>query len=118
MRETLGELLGVGVDVVWVVLLVLESSASVSVDENTELAHTLTANESVTWSIVGGADQAQFEIATATDNEEMHVIQNLDAVDHEGEILSVDYEPSHRFIMTAGSDNRIKIWSVLKVLVY
>lgn len=46
------------------------------------------------------------------------VSQNLDAVDHEGEIQSVDIEPKERFIMTAGKDNRIKIWSLVKVLVY
>ena len=30
--------------------------------ENATLEHTLTANEGVTWSIVGGADQARFEL--------------------------------------------------------
>jgi len=59
-----------------------------------------------------------FEIANVTGDEELNVIQNLDAVDHEGEIMSVDTEPKHRFIMTAGCDNRIKIWSVLKILIY
>lgn len=44
--------------------------------------------------------------------------QNLDTVDHEGEILSIDIEPSQRLIMSAGSDNRIKIWSTMKVLIY
>ena len=45
-------------------------------------------------------------------------MKNLDAVDHEGEVLSIDMQPTHRFIMTAGSDNRIKIWSTFKTLVY
>jgi hypothetical protein len=31
-----------------------------------QLAHALTADESVTWSVVGGADQAQFEISGST----------------------------------------------------
>ena len=44
----------------------ITSSASVSVAENVTLAHSLTANETVTWSIAGGADQAQFEINAAT----------------------------------------------------
>jgi hypothetical protein len=34
--------------------------------ENSVLAHLLTANEAVTWSIVGGADQARFELAGST----------------------------------------------------
>lgn len=34
--------------------------------ENTVLAHALTANESVTWSIIGGSDQARFEISGST----------------------------------------------------
>jgi hypothetical protein len=37
-----------------------------SVPENIALAHTLTANETVTWSIVGGADAARFEISGST----------------------------------------------------
>lgn len=36
------------------------------VGDDAQLAILLAANESVTWSIVGGADQAQFEISTAT----------------------------------------------------
>jgi hypothetical protein len=44
----------------------ITSSASVSVAENLALAHTLTASETVTWSIVGGADQAHFELNGAT----------------------------------------------------
>jgi hypothetical protein len=44
----------------------ITSSSSVSVDENTQLSHTLTADEAVTWSIDGGADQAQFEISGST----------------------------------------------------
>lgn len=34
--------------------------------ENNTLSHALTANESVTWSIVGGADQTKFEISGST----------------------------------------------------
>lgn len=48
----------------------------------------------------------------------MKVAQNLDAVDHEGEIVSIDIEPTNRLIMTAGTDNRIKIWSTIKLLIY
>jgi ribosomal protein S11 len=44
----------------------ITSSNTVSVAENATLSRALTANESVTWSIVGGADQAQFEISGST----------------------------------------------------
>jgi hypothetical protein len=43
----------------------ITSSATVAVDENDELAHELTANEAVTWSIVGGADAAEFDLSGA-----------------------------------------------------
>jgi hypothetical protein len=44
----------------------ITSSATKSVVENSTLAHSLTANETVTWSISGGADSAQFEISGST----------------------------------------------------
>jgi len=44
----------------------ITSSASISVDENETLSHSLTANVFVGWSIVGGADQAHFEISGTT----------------------------------------------------
>lgn len=44
----------------------ITSSNTVSVAENAALAKALTADEAVTWSIVGGADQARFEISGST----------------------------------------------------
>lgn len=44
----------------------ITSSNTASVDENDTLSHALTADESVTWSIIGGADQAEFEISGST----------------------------------------------------
>lgn len=44
----------------------ITSANSASVAEETILAHALTADETVTWSIVGGADQADFEISGST----------------------------------------------------
>lgn len=44
----------------------ITSSSSPSVAENAVLAFALTANESVSWTIIGGADQAQFEISGST----------------------------------------------------
>lgn len=44
----------------------ISTSSSAIVAENTALAVTLAANETVTWSISGGADQAKFEISGTT----------------------------------------------------
>ena len=44
----------------------ITSASSASNPENTVLAHALTANETVTWSIVGGADAARFELSGST----------------------------------------------------
>lgn len=44
----------------------ITSNNTASVNENATLAHALTANEAVTWSIIGGADQAEFEIFGST----------------------------------------------------
>jgi hypothetical protein len=38
------------------------STSTKSVDENSTAVHTFTASEAVTWSLVGGADQARFSI--------------------------------------------------------
>lgn len=43
----------------------ITSSDTVSVSDDAQLSHSLTANETVTWSIVGGIDQDHFQIATA-----------------------------------------------------
>ena len=44
----------------------ITSASAVSNVENSVLAHGLTADEAVTWSIVGGADSARFELSGAT----------------------------------------------------
>jgi hypothetical protein len=45
---------------------VITSSASISLPEDEALSHTLTANESVTWTKTGGADEALFTLAGST----------------------------------------------------
>lgn len=45
---------------------VISTSATASVAENSTLSIALAANQTVTWSIVGGADQAKFEISGTT----------------------------------------------------
>ena len=44
----------------------ITSGSTANNTENTVLAHALTADESVTWSIVGGADAARFEVFGST----------------------------------------------------
>jgi VCBS repeat-containing protein len=44
----------------------ITSSSTVSVAENSVLAHSLTANETVTWSILAGGDGAKFELSSST----------------------------------------------------
>jgi hypothetical protein len=44
----------------------ITSAATANNTENSVLAHALTANESVTWSIIGGADLARFELSGST----------------------------------------------------
>ena len=44
----------------------ITSPDAINNGENSILAHLLTANEAVTWSIVGGADQTRFELAGST----------------------------------------------------
>ena len=44
----------------------ITSANSASVAENATLSHSLTANESVTWSLNGGADVAKFAIGSGT----------------------------------------------------
>ena len=43
-----------------------DSSSSKSINENTTAVHTFSANETVTWSLNGGADASKFAINTAT----------------------------------------------------
>lgn len=44
----------------------ITSASTANNAENSVLAHTLTASESVTWSLVGGVDQAKFELSGST----------------------------------------------------
>jgi hypothetical protein len=44
----------------------ISSSASVSADDDATLAHSLTADQTVTWTITGGVDSSHFEISGST----------------------------------------------------
>jgi hypothetical protein len=46
--------------------VIITSASTASNVENTTLAHSLTANKTVTWSIVGGVDAARFDISGST----------------------------------------------------
>lgn len=57
----------------------ITSSNTVNNVEGNTLSHALTANESVTWSIVGGADQADFEISGSTLRWASNGVQDYDS---------------------------------------
>ena len=42
---------------------IITSAATFSINENTAFSHTLTANETVSWSIIGGSDAALFSLS-------------------------------------------------------
>ena len=44
----------------------LQEPSTQSINENTTAVHTFSANETVTWSLNGGADASKFAINTAT----------------------------------------------------
>lgn len=54
------------IDAIGVLLPVITSPNTDSIAENSVLAHSLTANKTVTWSVVGGADAAKFDISGST----------------------------------------------------
>ncbi len=62
----------------------ITSANTDSVFENSTLAHALTANETVTWSIVGGVDQARFDISGSTLRWLANTTKNYEAPDDTG----------------------------------
>jgi hypothetical protein len=62
----------------------ITSAAAANNVENNVLAHALTANESVTWSIVGGVDQAKFEISGSTLRWASNGVKDYDSPDDSG----------------------------------
>lgn len=62
----------------------ITSANTDSVFENSTLAHALTADETVTWSIVGGADQARFEISGSTLRWLANITKNYEVPDDAG----------------------------------
>lgn len=42
----------------------------------------------------------------------------MDTSDHEDELWSLDYDTNRKLILTTAGDNKIKIWTYYKVLVY
>lgn len=59
----------------------ITSANTANVDENVALAHALTANESVTWTIIGGADELLFEISGSTLRFAADATKNYEAPD-------------------------------------
>lgn len=71
----------------------ITSASSVNNTEGNTLSHALTADESVTWSIVGGADQADFEISGSTLRWASNGVQDYDS--------PADADANNTYIVTA-----------------
>ena len=59
-----------------------------------------------------------FDVFQVDAEDQNYCIRNLEASDHEDEIYSLDYDTNKKLILSAGGDNKLKIWSYYKVLVY
>jgi WD40 repeat protein len=59
-----------------------------------------------------------FDVFEVDEQDSDYCLRNLEAPDHEDEILSFDYDSVSKLILTAGADNRIKVWTYYKILVY
>ena len=46
------------------------------------------------------------------------MILNRESINHEGDLLSIDYRHDLRLLVTGAVDGRIKIWNMSKVLIY
>lgn len=46
------------------------------------------------------------------------MILNREAINHEDDILSLDYRSDHKLIVTCGKDYKIKIWTITKIQIY
>jgi WD40 repeat protein len=46
------------------------------------------------------------------------VIVNRDCINHEDEIVTISYRQDLGLILTGGKDNKIKIWTTYKILMY
>lgn len=42
---------------------------------------------------------------------------NREAINHEDDILSLDYQPNLKLILTSAKDHKIKIWTSAKILI-
>ena len=59
-----------------------------------------------------------FEIFSFNGSSKFTCIQNNNSEDHEEEILSLDQDSMKKLIATSAADNKIKIWTYYRVLVY
>lgn len=46
------------------------------------------------------------------------MILNREAINHEDDILSLDYRNDLKLIITSGKDCKIKIWTITKIQIY
>ena len=49
---------------------------------------------------------------------EPRMVLNRESINHEGDLLSIDYRHDLRLLVTGAVDGRIKIWNMSKVLIY
>ena len=59
-----------------------------------------------------------FQLCRFNDEKEPTIIMNREAIDHDEDILSVDYRHDLRLLLTSGKDGRIKVWTTQKILLY
>jgi WD40 repeat protein len=57
---------------------------------------------------------ARFETAES----EPKIIMNREAIDHDEDIMSVDYRQDLKLLLTSGKDGRVKVWTTAKILIY
>lgn len=79
--------------------LAITSASAVSNTSGTVLAHALSANQTVSWSIVGGADQAKFEISGSTLRWTANGTQNYAA--------PADADTNNTYIVTVRATNGV-----------
>lgn len=59
-----------------------------------------------------------FDLASFTPDNEPTLVLNRESINHEDSIVSISFRSDLRLLMTGGLDNRIKIWTTYKILLY
>lgn len=51
-------------------------------------------------------------------SDEPTVVTNRESINHEDDILSIDYRSDLKLLVTAAKDQKIKIWTMMKIQLY